>query len=200
LNRHGYSVLAIDFRGHGESSASSKSFGLFESDDASAALDWLRRANPGSQLGVIGFSLGGAASLLGKRGPLPVDAMILEGVYPDLRHAIYNRLAHRVGNIAASLMEPLLSYQSVLRLGESPEAIAPIRALARVGVPVMVVGAAEDQNTPPADTRAMFHAVRSRRELHIIPAMSHDELGRKMPDDLRDYVLNFFEKNLRRMP
>src|SRR5688572_14009224 len=78
LNANGYEVLAIDLRGHGQSSPAGKSFGLREADDAHAALDWLRKANPGAPVGAIGFSLGGAASLLGRQGALPVDALVLQ--------------------------------------------------------------------------------------------------------------------------
>jgi uncharacterized protein len=110
LNKNGYSVLAIDFRGHGESTPAAKSFGLFEANDAKAAFDWLRKNEPGRKIGIIGFSLGGAASLLGANGPLPADALILEGVYPDIRRAIFNRLEFRLGNPVATILEPLLSF------------------------------------------------------------------------------------------
>jgi hypothetical protein len=135
-----------------------QSFGLFESQDAHAALAWLRREHPGSRIGVIGFSLGGAASLLGPQGPLDVDAMVLEGVYPDIRHAIFNRLASRLGRFPATLIEPLLSWQSLPRFGVRPSAIAPIRVLGHVHVPVMVVGGGSDINTPPEETSAMAAA------------------------------------------
>jgi uncharacterized protein len=197
LSAHGYSVLTIDFRGHGESSPSGKSFGLFEAQDAHAALTWLRQHHPASRVGVIGFSLGGAASLLGGEGPLDVDAMVLEGVYPDIRHAIFNRLASRLGKPVATLAEPLLSYQSIPRFGTPPSAIAPIRALAQVHVPIMIVGGGNDVNTPPEETRAMYAAVQSHGELHILPGISHDDLGQTLPSDFQAALLQFLDRNLK---
>ncbi len=41
LNQAGFSAMAIDFRGHGESQEESKSFGLLEANDVAAALGWI---------------------------------------------------------------------------------------------------------------------------------------------------------------
>ena len=109
LNGLGYGVLAIDFRGHGESGAAPRTFGLHEARDAAAALAFLRAGMPNRPVGLIGASLGGAAALLGDDGPLPVQAMVLQAVYPDLRDAVFNRIAQRTGNALAWLGEPLLS-------------------------------------------------------------------------------------------
>lgn len=93
LNALGYGVLAIDFRGHGQSEQRPRSFGLFEARDAGAAFDWLRARHSRRKIGVLGISLGGAAALLGEQGPLAADAMVLQAVYPHIRSAIRNRIA-----------------------------------------------------------------------------------------------------------
>ena len=197
LHVQGYAVLSIDFRGHGQSTPAGKSFGLFEADDAHAALAWLRKANPGVRTGAIGFSLGGAASLLGSNGPLDVDALVLEGVYPDIRHAIFNRLAVRLGRWPAAIIEPFLTYQSLPRFGVWPSAISPQRALEHVRMPVMVVGGAEDHNTPPDETRMMYNAVKTHGEFHILAGMNHDDLGRQVPEDFKVALLAFLRRNLK---
>jgi predicted alpha/beta hydrolase len=119
LAGQGYAVLTIDFRGHGESALVPRSFGLFESLDAEAALRWLRRKQHGAKVAVPGISLGGAASLLGEHGPLPADALILQAVDPDIRRAIRNRLADSIGPMAW-LAERALSLQSLPRYGVWP--------------------------------------------------------------------------------
>ena len=81
------SVLLFDFRAHGESTGDRITFGALESVDARAALDFLRTELPAERIGAIGVSLGGAAALLG-REPLPVDALVLEAVYPAIDVAI----------------------------------------------------------------------------------------------------------------
>ena len=136
LAGHGYSVLTVDFRGCGESSPAPHSFGLFESRDAKAAFDWLRRSRPGAPVAVIGVSLGGAAALLGDEGPLPADAMILQAVYPDIRRAVRNRIAAAAGTAPAYVLEPLLSLQSRPRFGVWPSRLSPLDALGGYRGPV----------------------------------------------------------------
>jgi pimeloyl-ACP methyl ester carboxylesterase len=198
LHQQGYAVLAIDFRGHGQSTPAGKSFGLFEAEDAHAAPSWLRRCNPGSRIGAIGFSLGGAASLLGAQGPLNVDALVLEGIYPDIRRAIANRIAVRLGSWPAALIEPFLSFQSLPRFGVWPSQIAPVRAVANLRMPVMVVGGEKDVNTPPDETRSLYKAIKGRAELQMLAGVDHDELGSTVADDLKPALLAFLDRNLRR--
>jgi alpha-beta hydrolase superfamily lysophospholipase len=165
LAGQGFATLTIDFRGHGESSPRPHSFGLAESEDARAAFVWLKHRQHGARVGVLGISLGGAAALLGRDGPLPADALVLQAVYPDIRHAIRNRIASIAGTLPASLLEPLLSYQSRLRFGVPPSQLAPIAALPHYRGPVLIVGGGRDRYTPPAETRAMYMAATGPKSL-----------------------------------
>lgn len=165
LAGQGYAVLAIDFRGHGESSPAPHSFGFAESRDVAAAFAWLKHQQHGAPVAVLGSSLGGAAALLGARGPVPADALILVAVYPDIRHAIRNRIGTRLGSWPGALFEPLLSYQSAFRFGVGPEALSPLEALRHYPGPVLVVGGDHDRYTPPAETRALFDAAPGAKQI-----------------------------------
>src|SRR5690349_19882390 len=91
LHQSGFTVLAPDFQAHGESPGRHITFGELESFDAEAALAFLRQVVPGERVGVIGVSMGGAATLVGTK-PLPVDALVLESVYPTFEDAVSDRL------------------------------------------------------------------------------------------------------------
>jgi pimeloyl-ACP methyl ester carboxylesterase len=165
LALQGYAVLTIDFRGHGESSPAQHSFGFAESRDVAAAFNWLKRQEHGAPVAVLGSSLGGAAALLGAHGPVPADALILVAVYPDIRHAIRNRISAQLGSLAGALLEPLLSYQSEFRFGVGPGTLSPIDALRRYPGPVLVIGGDRDRYTPPVETRALLNAAPGARQM-----------------------------------
>lgn len=173
LNGLGYAVRSIDFRGHGASEQRPRSFGVEESRDAAAAFAWLKRSDPQRLIGVIGISLGGAAALLGRAGPLPADALVLQAVYPDIRHAIRNRIAFISGAAIGVIGEPFLSLQSVPRFGRLPSAIAPAEAVRRYRGPLLVVGGSGDRFTPPDETRRLFDAAPGPKRLWIVPGLDH---------------------------
>ena len=196
LNGLGYGVLAIDFRGHGESGAAPRTFGLYEARDAAAALAFLRAGNPARRVGLIGTSLGGAAALLGDGGPLPVQAMVLQAVYPDLRDAIFNRIAQRTGAALAALGEPLLSYQSWLRYGVSPARLAPLEAIRLYRGPVLVIGGAADRSTTPAGTSALYEAAPGPKSLWLVEGIGHAAAGAIFTDEYRRRVRDLFARSL----
>ena len=196
LARQGYAALAIDFRGHGESSPAQHSFGLGESRDAAAAFAWLKRQQHGAPVAVLGSSLGGAAALLGPHGPVPADALILIAVYPDIRHAIRNRIGAQLGSWPAMLLEPLLSYQSPFRFGVWPDALSPIEALRRYPGPLLVIGGDRDRYTPPVETRALFNAALGPRQILWIAGADHSAASGMSSDACRDRLRLFLAQTI----
>lgn len=197
LSGQGYAVLAIDFRGHGESQQEARSFGLRESRDAAAAFAWLKARNGGGRIAVLGISLGGAAALLGEEGPLPADALVLHAVYPDIRHAVRNRIASIAGPLAWAA-EPLLSYQSLPRWGVWPGGLSPRAALARYRGPVFVIGGAEDRYTPRGETRSIYEAVHGPRMLWIVPGLDHAAVSGIDGEEYRRRLLGFLVRTIGR--
>ena len=177
LAAQGYAALAIDLRGHGESTITDHSYGLDEGLDARAALAWLKAKQHGARTGVIGISLGGAAALIGRDGAVPADALVLVAVFPDIRAAIYNRMASVLTPVGGTFAEPLLSFQSLPRYGVWPGRIAPLAAIRDFRAPVYVIGGAKDRYTPPVETRALFDAAPNRKGLWLAPGLSHGEVS-----------------------
>ncbi|MET1111616.1 MAG: alpha/beta fold hydrolase [Allosphingosinicella sp.] len=192
----GYATLTIDFRGHGQSDMAQRSFGLREAADARAAFDWLKRRQRGARVAVIGNSLGGAAALLGRPGPLPADALVLQAVYPDIRRAIRNRIAGRLGPAPAWALEPLLSFQSGPRFGVSPGDLSPLEALRRYRGPVFVLGGRDDVYTPPDETRALFAAAPGPKRLWLVPGRDHAAMGALSDDAWRERVGGFLKATI----
>lgn len=196
LRREGYGVLLIDLPAHGESPGARITFGARESAGAAAALAWLRARLPGERMGAIGISLGGAATLLGP-APLPVEALVLESVYPTIDAALANRLRVAAGAVPAALLAPLFHLLLPPGLGVSAADLRPIDRISGIAAPLLLVTGAEDNRTTPAESRVLFSAAPAPKRFLAIPGAGHVDLATHDPDRYWGAVLPFLAGALR---
>ncbi len=196
LNRTGYAVMAIDFRGHGQSDEAEKSYGVYESIDAHTAFSWLKDKQNMANIGVVGVSLGGAAALIGKDGPLRAEAMVLQAVFPDIRRAVGNRTKSLLGPVGGALIEPFLSYQSIIRYGVWPSDISPVNAASRYKGASLVIGGGNDQYTPAGETYELQNAINASGKAWILDGYGHRGASGVRTDEYFDRTINFFNQYL----
>ncbi len=194
--RAGYSVLLIDFQGHGESTGGSITLGHLESRDAAAAVQFAKERHPNEPIAVVGSSMGGASALLAS--PLPIDALILESVYATISEAVHNRVAAQLGASLSTVPSQLLLVQLKPRLGISPADLRPIDHIADVGCPVLVASGSEDRHTPLDETKRLFAAAQEPKQLWIIDGAAHVDLCSFAPVEYETRCLAFLEAHMRR--
>jgi len=192
LHRAGYSTLLMDFQATGESQGDTITFGWRERLDVVAAVRTLRKTFANEPIGVIGVSLGGAATVLAAQG-LNVQAAILEAVYPSIDAAVENRLRMRLGRVGAAL-SPLLVIQLGPRLGVSPSALRPVDRIASLHCPILMIGGAVDEHTTVEDTQRLFAAAHEPKELWLIPDAAHVDYLTARGDDYQRRVLAFLAR------
>ncbi|WP_242371620.1 alpha/beta hydrolase [Anaeromyxobacter sp. SG26] len=195
LSAAGYSVLLIDFRAHGESPGEESTYGALESRDARAAVEFVRSALPGERVGVIGISMGGAAALLGET-PLPVEALVLESVYPTIRDAVRDRLRAWLGPIGPPLTS-LVLHSIFPRDGVRAADLRPIDRISEQTAPVLVAAGTADRYTTPSESRALFERARSPKELWEVDRAAHVDLHAFAPAEYERRVGAFLARHLR---
>ena len=198
LHRHGYAVLLFDFHAYGESDGARTTFGYGEAADAAAAVALLRTLAPGERVAAVGFSLGGAAALLGPQ-PLAVDALVLEAVYPDIRDAVANRLRLCFGALGPWLA-PLLTAQVEPRFGVRLDQLRPIDAIARVRVPLLLIAGTDDERATLADSQRLFAAAPEPKEFWAVPGAAHVNFQHFAPAEYEARLLAFLDRTLRGAP
>ena len=196
LHASGYTVLIPDFQAHGESPGDHVTFGALESLDASAALAYLHERVPGERVGVIGVSMGGAAALVGPRGPLAADAFVLESVYPTIREATRDRLRAWLGPIGPSLTPALLRLVGS-SIGVVPDSLRPIERIGRVAAPVLVAAGTADRYTTIRESRALFARAASPKEFWAVAGAGHVDLHDYAPAEYERRVSAFLGRWLR---
>jgi alpha-beta hydrolase superfamily lysophospholipase len=194
LQAEGFSTLLIDLQAHGETPGKEITLGWREAADVDAALNWISARRPGSAIGVIGCSLGGAAFLYANGRGKPA-AVVLEAVYPRLDEAIENRLRTRVGGFARFLT-PLLTAQIPLRLGMKASQLEPIRYASGVKGAVLIVAGAKDRYTTLAESRELYDAMPLPRDLWIVPAAGHEDFLARDRLGYGAHVISFLRTHL----
>jgi alpha-beta hydrolase superfamily lysophospholipase len=195
LRRAGYGTLQIDQQAHGASTGEQITFGYRESRDAQAAAHFLRERFPLEKIGALGISLGGAAVTLAEP-PLPLDALILEMVYPDIHRAIENRVGRYLGNWARPLT-PLLEWQLKPRLGVGSETLRPIAHVSQLPCPKLFIAGERDRHTPLHESQELFNAASVPKDLWIVADAAHEDLHAKAKAEYEQRVLKFLSETLR---
>src|ERR1043166_429221 len=197
LYKEGFTVLAPDFEGHGESSGETVTYGARESLDAAAAMEFLRTVAPGERIGIIGVSMGGAATLLGS-GPLPADAYVLESVYPTIRQAVSNRLGAwlgPVGGLGRLFTSPVLGMIHS-KTGVSEKELQPIARIGDLHAPLLMLAGTEDRYTPLAEAESLFAHAPSPKTFWAVQGADHEDLYDFAPEKYEELVGAFLTELL----
>jgi fermentation-respiration switch protein FrsA (DUF1100 family) len=155
LQSLGLGVLALDYRGYGESSGTPSEAGTYV--DARTAYDYLRvtRGIPAERIVIYGHSLGSAVAVE-LATSVPAAGLIAEGAFtsaPDLGSEVYPFLPVRL--LARN------QFNSLARIG-------------RLRMPLLVIHGRDDQTIPIAHGRRLFSAAPEPKWFLDVPG-GHDD-------------------------
>ncbi len=199
LHRQGFTVLAPDFEAHGESTGETVSYGAHESLDAQAALQYLKGRVPAERVGVIGVSMGGAATVLGN-SPLRADAYVLESVYPTIRQAVSNRLGTwlgPIGGLGRLFTSPVLAMIHA-KTGVSERELEPIARIGSLRAPLLLLAGTADRYTPLAEAESLFAHAPAPKTFWAVEGAEHEDLYAYTPATYEKKVGGFLGEILRR--
>lgn len=164
LRRHGFSVLAVDYRGYGASTGTPSERGVYRDADATVAAFHERFARPGTPVIYWGRSMGSAVAAYLAAGR-PADALVLETPFANLRAIVADRPAWWALSFFSSYSFPTS------------------RFLQRYGGPLLVVHGDADSIVPFKVGRALFAAAPTSRKTFVtIPGADHNDLNSANPE------------------
>ena len=159
LHRAGFATLLIDARCHGLSDGDSFASLPRFAEDASHACDWLaaRAEIDPRRIALLGHSVGAGAVLLAaaRRGDIAAVVSVAAFAHPQ----------EMMGRWLAGRRLPAIVTRYILRHVERTIAhrfddIAPLRSIARLNCPVLLVHGEQDTVVPPADAHRIHAAAR----------------------------------------
>ena len=130
LQRAGYNLFLLDFRGHGGSGGGGSTLGTSERYDVMGAVDFLRtrRDLSADRIGVWGVGMGAYAAVLAALERKEISALALDSIYPDVKTYLDQvlfkgipRQASRVTGYASFYYGPYFQWK--IQRGEAARAI-----------------------------------------------------------------------------
>ncbi len=201
INRLGGDVLMLEMRNHGRSGHACPSFGLRESRDVVAAARYLTERRPELPLILYGVSLGSAAVALAAPRVMEADGVVLDAPFPTFMDVFDHLAGERLG-----FFEPyrsLLLWSVELLCAFDAGDVRPVDAAASLdpSLPVLVIGAGEDDRAPPEDVRRVYAALRApegTKELWIETTAEHGKVWEVAPDRYEARLSGLIDRALTR--
>lgn len=172
--KRGFSILAPNLRGHGNSAGIFTTYGIKEKEDIKAWIRWIKTAYPGAKIILQGESLGAATAMfLAGENPKDVIACIEDCGYTSY----YEMYAHQVHNKIKFLTKPVAL---VANLFIKPTIGADlfksnIDSMKNTKIPVMFINGREDKLVPVEMCQNLYQAHPGKKDIHIAKGASHAE-------------------------
>lgn len=198
----GYSVLAFDLRGHGESDAAQMGAGLDERDDVLGAVDYVireRGASPGA-IFLHGNSYGGSISLMAGWGEPAVAGVYADSAFASLPDLVAQEVARRtvLPSWAASALRPGIGLISRWVYGIDLNDVQPWRDAAEYAYPIGLAHCRPDERIPISHLERLKASVRSPAFVEVFEDCPHSDAWDVHPHRYAAAVLAYLDARLAR--
>jgi len=171
LHQEGYSVLAFDFRNHGESQGGLTGIGLTEYQDVLGAVDYVksRQSLHSPQIGFVSFCMGANATIValskGQGSDLIEDVRFLVAVQPVSVNVFLRRYMSDVYTPLSLYLVPIVDQLVQWRGGFAFKEMSPLKYAQDIAVPTLYVQAREDAWFEASDLEGFYDATAEPKEL-----------------------------------
>lgn len=173
LWREGNNVLLFDYHGHGHGWGAPVTLGFREIDDFLGALDYVQQRVPGAIIGVLGYSMGGAVSIMGTARRPEVRALVADSAFATHWGVVeynFKRVLRLPATPFLFLSDRLLAWRAGYHFRE----VEPLRDVARIAPrPLLLIHGLGDTIISPQDSQRLYDAAGEPKELWLVEGMEH---------------------------
>jgi dipeptidyl aminopeptidase/acylaminoacyl peptidase len=185
-----FNLLLFDFRYLGKSEGSYSTAGAKEVEDLLAAIQFLKSKGV-KEVGVWGFSMGGAVALMTIEKAPEIKAVISESSYASLGDMTFELLRIPVLNYPIAY---LVGLWAKLFLGVDVRQASPANRIRNTTIPILLIHSSADAVIPFSHARSLQQALAKNpnAEFWFHEQFAHGQLA----SDYRTRIKDFFYKHL----
>ncbi|HYY88328.1 MAG TPA: alpha/beta hydrolase [Chloroflexota bacterium] len=198
FHQAGYNVLCFDFRAHGLSGGRFTSVGHHETKDVLGAVDYLRQRSEVDPLriGVVGFSMGAAATIQAAARCPDIAAVVADSAYTAFVDAVRYSF-RRVAILPHYPFAPLSLQWARWMIRSDPRRLRPVDVIRAISPrPILITHGGADDIVPPQHATLLFQAAEEPKELWIAPGVGHVGARDTDPDGYFARIEAFLRKAL----
>lgn len=188
----GYSVLLVDFRGHGNSDGNYTTIGYKEAEEVKLAYEYLKKQSD-KKIILWGISMGAAAitSAFNKDYIKP-DGIILELPYGSLLDAVEGRV--KMMDLPPQPLSSLLTFWGGIENGFWAFDLKPQEYVKKIHCPVLLQAGAKDNRVSLKEIDAIYENIPTEKQKVIYDSAGHQSLYLKEPDKWKENVSTFLKE------
>jgi uncharacterized protein len=173
LHAAGFNVMTYDERGR---SGAEITLGALESMDLRSVIDVVSRhaGVNANEIGELGFSMGGATTILEAAGDRRVKAVVDDAGWSRVEDWTRPRLSDALLH-PTSMFSPLALKLFELRTGADFGSIRPEDFIGRISPrPILIIHGEADNDVPPLASRVNYARAKAPRTLWMVPGEGHE--------------------------
>lgn len=191
--QQGFNLALIDMRSHGESVGEYFTYGDRERKDISQLIDFLEkdRKQTSEDIAVIGISAGGAVAISSAAYDKRIQALITISAFADLKKTIVKQVPW---------LPSFWRKRAIARAEEiakfSIEDISPIKQIAKVTCPILIVHGTLDKYIPFTNGEKLYDAAKGEKVFYAVEGGNHSTVLDKGGEELQNKIVKFVRDSL----
>ena len=175
--KHGYSMLLVDERAHGQSEGEYIGFGCLDRKDAMGWLDWvLEECGEDVQILLHGTSMGGSTVLMASGLELPPQ---VKGIVSDCAFTspkdVFTHVLHTMYHLPAFPMIQIVDRVNKKKAGYGLDECNAAREVQKATVPILFIHGESDTFVPTRMCKEIYDNCASTKQILTVPGAAHAE-------------------------
>ena len=191
LAKHGYGVLAWDFRAHGQSGGERCSLGYYEQLDVESALNYALAQPDVEHVGAWGGSMGASTVILTAAKHPEIEAVVSDSAFPTLEDVM--RL-----NTPIKIMQPFVLFFGESLSGADLDQVRPVDEISKISPrAVLIIDGWRDAAAAMNSPYRFFDAAGEPKQLWVEEGVPHLAMYDRDPEGYEKRVIDFFDAYLK---